>query len=130
MYEMKDEYLTGIPSIDEEHTRIFAIAQQIYELQQEEFLVDKYDELKVILDELRDYTLTHLEHEEAYMKSIDYKRFFMQKVQHDSFRDQIEDMNFQLEDDDVDEMITGVLELITNWLIEHILENDVLIGQP
>lgn len=130
MYKMKEEYLTGILMIDEEHKKLFEIAQSIYELQQEEFMIDKYDNLKVILEELKEYTLTHLDHEEAYMQSINYKRFFMQKVEHDRFRDQIEDMNFQLIDESSDEMITDVLNLITNWLVEHILENDKLIGQP
>ncbi|MFI3200438.1 MAG: hemerythrin domain-containing protein [Eubacteriales bacterium] len=130
MYKMKDEYLTGIPMIDEEHGRLFEIAQSIYELQQEEFISDKYDNLKIILEELKEYTLTHLDHEEAYMQSINYKRFFMQKVEHDRFRDQIEDMNFQLIDESSDEMITDVLNMITNWLVDHIFENDKLIGQP
>ncbi len=130
MYEMKDEYLVGIPQIDEEHAKLFEIAENIYQLQQEEFMLDKYDHLRVIVDELIEYTLTHLEHEEAYMESIQYKRMFMQKVQHDAFRHQIEDFHFDIEDDSSDEKITELLELITNWLVTHILENDKLIGQP
>lgn len=130
MYKMKDEYLIGIPMIDEEHKKLFEIAQNIYELQQEDFMVDKYDNLKVILEELKEYTLTHLEHEEAYMQSINYKRFFMQKVEHDKFREEIEDLNFQLLDESSDDMIIDVLNLITNWLVDHIFNNDKLIGEP
>ena len=43
MYEMKKEYFTGIPMIDEEHAQLFAYANQIYELLQDEFVADKYD---------------------------------------------------------------------------------------
>ncbi len=32
MYEMKEEYLTGIPFIDEEHAKLFEIADEAYEL--------------------------------------------------------------------------------------------------
>ena len=32
MYEMKDEYLTGIRMIDEEHRRLFEIAESITEI--------------------------------------------------------------------------------------------------
>lgn len=129
MYEMKDDYLVGIPEIDEEHARLFEIAENIYQLQQKEFVLDKYDYLREIVDELIEYTLTHLDHEEAYMESIQYKHTFMQKVQHDAFRLQIEDFHFEIEDDSSDEKITELLELVTNWFINHILENDKLIGQ-
>ena len=30
MYEMKQEYYTGIKFIDDEHTRLFAIANECY----------------------------------------------------------------------------------------------------
>ena len=89
MYEFLDDYVTGIESIDDEHRRLFEIADETYRLSKEEFLVDKYDQVRHILGELKDYALLHFEHEEAYMESINYKKMFMQKVQHDQFREKI-----------------------------------------
>ena len=74
MYEMKDEYLTGIKSIDDEHRRLFEIADEIYELQKNEYIVDKYDNIRHVLDELKNYTLMYFQHEEEYMESINYKK--------------------------------------------------------
>ena len=70
MYEFKEEYVTGIESVDAEHRRLFEIADEAYVLSKEEFLVDKYDQVRHILGELKDYALQHFEHEEAYMESI------------------------------------------------------------
>lgn len=129
MYEFKDEYLTGIPQIDEEHKRLFALAEEVYQLQQNEYIPDKYDNLRDVLHELRDYTNTHFDHEEAYMESINYKRMFTQKVQHDALRKTVEEWEIDELSEEQDQMITEILELITDWLVNHIHDNDKLIGK-
>lgn len=128
MYEFKNEYVTGIASVDEEHKRLFEIADEAYQLTKEEFLVDKYDQVRHILGELKDYALQHFEHEEAYMESIHYNKMFIQKVQHDQFREKINDMNLEHLDENSDAMLEEILEYLTNWLIHHILEHDKQIG--
>lgn len=129
MYEMKDEYLTGIEQIDTEHRRLFEIAEELYQLSKEEFVPDKYDNIRSLLDELREYTKFHFKHEEEYMESIGYKRMFMQKVQHDAFIKQLDEWDLEDLDENQDEMISEILQHVTNWLIEHILEQDKAIGQ-
>lgn len=128
MYEFKNEYVTGIASVDEEHKHLFEIADEAYQLTKEEFLVDKYDQVRHILGELKDYALQHFEHEEAYMESIHYNKMFIQKVQHDQFREKINDMNLEHLDENSDAMLEEILEYLTNWLIHHILEHDKQIG--
>ncbi len=128
MYEFKEKYVTGIASVDTEHKRLFEIADEAYQLTKEEFLVDKYDQVRHILGELKEYALQHFEHEEAYMESINYKHMFIQKVQHDQFREKINDMNLEHLDENTDSMLEEILEYLTNWLINHILEHDKQIG--
>lgn len=129
MYEFKTDYVTGIESIDTEHRRLFEIADEAYQLTKEEFLVDKYDQVRHILNELKEYALEHFEHEEAYMKSINYKNMFIQKVQHDQFREKINDMNLEHLDENTEDTLTDILNYLTNWLIHHILEHDKQIGK-
>lgn len=128
MYEFLDDYVTGIESIDDEHRRLFEIADETYRLSKEEFLVDKYDQVRHILGELKDYALLHFEHEEAYMESINYKKMFMQKVQHDQFREKVNNLDLDHLDENSDAMIDEILTFLTNWLINHILEHDKQIG--
>ena len=62
MYEMKDEYLTGIEQIDLEHKRLFEIAQETYQLKNNEFIPDKYDQIKALFEQLKEYTKMHFQH--------------------------------------------------------------------
>lgn len=128
MYELKPEYLTGIEQIDNEHRRLFEIAEEVYQLQQQEFLVDKYDQIKAALEELREYTKTHFAHEEEYMESIQYKHMFMQKVQHDAFVKKLDELDLDKLDDE-DGTISDILKFLTDWLVHHILETDKMIGE-
>lgn len=127
MYEMKDEYLTGIDFIDGEHRRLFELAEETYQLQNNEFIPDKYDQIKAVLEELKDYTIMHFSHEEEYMQSIGYKKLFTQKIQHEKF---VEWLNGQMEDFEDDEpetqeeTISSILSFLTDWLIQHIVNMD------
>ena len=129
MYEFKEEFLTGIEMIDREHKRLFEIAENLYQLKCREYVTDKYDNIREILTELRDYTMTHFEHEEAYMKSISYKRMFSQLSQHDALRETISGWDLDAIDEDQDEAIGDMLNLITDWLVNHILNEDKRIGK-
>ena len=129
MYEFKKEFLTGIEMIDREHKRLFEIAENLYQLKCREYVTDKYDHIREILTELRDYTMTHFEHEEAYMKSISYKRMFSQLSQHDALRETISGWDLDAIDEDQDEAIGDMLNLITDWLVNHILNEDKRIGK-
>ena len=129
MYEFKEEYKTGIDFVDAEHQRLFEIAEDAYQLQQNEFIPDKYDNIRHILEELRNYTLTHFEHEEAYMESIHYERLPEQKRQHEALEETINDWDVDAIDENQDETIEEILRLVTNWLVNHILHEDKLIGK-
>ena len=131
MYEMKPEYLTNIPLIDEEHQQLFDYANQVYDLLHQEFIADKYDNIADVLGKLRDYTKKHFAEEEAYMESIQYKRLFSQKIQHNAFIQKLEEWDLESIDgsDNQDETIQEMLNFLTDWLIHHILELDTQIGK-
>ena len=131
MYEMKPEFFTGIKLIDNEHRQLFDYANQIYDLLHAEFVPDKYDNILDILAKLRDYTKKHFADEEAYMESIQYKKIFTQKVQHQAFIDELDklDLDEISELDNQEETIENLLSFVTDWLIHHILEVDTLIGK-
>lgn len=131
MYEMKPEFFTGIELIDAEHRQLFDYANQIYELLHAEFVPDKYDNIIDILGKLRDYTKKHFADEEAYMESIQYKKIFTQKIQHQAFIDELEKLNLDeiSEIENQEEIIENLLSFVTDWLIHHILELDTQIGK-
>ncbi|KHD16868.1 bacteriohemerythrin [Clostridium butyricum] len=129
MYEMKDEFKTGIDFIDEQHARLFEIANEAYNLLKNDFTIDKYDKVINLVDELRDYTVFHFNAEEEYMDSINYKRRFTQKIEHDAFVKKINEVDYKTIDSDPDKYILEMLELLNQWLTGHILHNDKLISK-
>lgn len=131
MYEMKPEYYIGIDLIDDEHQQLFAYANEVYELLHEEFTPDKYDNISDILGKLREYTRKHFADEEAYMESIQYKRLFTQKIQHQEFIDKLDELDLEHlgEAAEQHEQIAQILNFLTDWLVNHILHVDGLIGK-
>ncbi|BCZ47960.1 bacteriohemerythrin [Clostridium gelidum] len=128
MYEFKEEYKTGIDFIDEQHKVLFGIADKTYNLLKNDFTLDKYDKIVTLIGQLQDYTVFHFNAEEEYMNSINYKRMFTQKVEHDAFIKRIKDVDFKKIDHNQDEYIINILQLLNDWLTGHIFENDKLIG--
>jgi hemerythrin len=126
MYEMKPEYYIGIDMIDEEHKQLFLYADEAYELLHDEYTPDKYDRIDIILEKLRDYTVKHFADEEQYMESINYKKLFTQKVQHQEFIHKLDEFMEHHNDEveDQDEQIMGILTYLTEWLVNHILYVD------
>ena len=129
MYEMKDEYLTGIEEIDKEHRVLFEIAEEIYNLCENEFVPDKYDDIVSLIGRLKQYTMMHFEHEEAYMESIHYKKMFTQKVQHENFRNKLESIDLESIDENQEQAVEDLLKFVTDWLVEHIMRTDKQIGR-
>lgn len=129
MYEMKEEYLTGIPFIDEEHTKLFEIADEAYELLTNQFIPDKYDYILEVVNQLRDYAHYHFEHEEEYMESIDYKRIFSQKVSHRDFIEKLDSYDATKIDENQKDTMLELVQFLNDWLVLHIQKSDTLIGQ-
>jgi hemerythrin len=128
MYEMKPEYYVGMEMIDTEHTQLFAYAEEMYQLLHREFMPDKYDNIAAVLEKLKDYTKYHFADEEAYMESIHYKRLFTQKTQHHYFVQKLEEIDLaSIDPENQDEIIADLLDFLTKWLVNHILEVDMLI---
>lgn len=130
MYEMKPEYFTGIELVDSEHKRLFELAEQTYQLLKAEYIPDKYDHVKDLLIELREYTEKHFADEEEYMESIQYKRITSQRLQHRNFIKKLSEVDVdEIIDEDPEKAIEDILHFLTNWLVHHILEMDMMIGK-
>lgn len=127
MFEMREEFYTGIPLVDEEHAELFRIAQSAMDLYQDPYVVDKYDNIIGILEELKQYAALHFTNEEAYMERIEYKRLFSQKIEHQAFIRKLDEVDFQAIDENQEEYILKLLNFLNDWLVHHILEKDKLI---
>ncbi len=129
MYLFKDEYKTGIESIDNEHRQLFEIADRAYEVMTNEFIPDKYDYIVEILNNLKEYATIHFRNEEEYMVSIGYKKLFTQKMEHNAFVEKLARYDLDTVDENQKEVILELLDFLNDWLVDHILESDKQIGK-
>lgn len=130
MYEIKPEYLTGIEFIDNEHTRLFELAEETYEVLHDDLSADKTSEIVRLVSELIDYTRVHFRHEEDYQKKINYPYFAEHSAQHRQFEDSLASIDIDDLENDLEgqnETIENLLEFLINWLINHILKVDMLL---
>ena len=128
MYDFKEEFKTGIESIDQEHEKLFEIADRAYVTLMDDFIPDKYDYIIEILTELADYAAIHFQHEEEYMLKIRHKKLLSHKVEHQEFCEKVASYHLSEIDENQKGVILELLDFLSDWLVHHILENDKLIG--
>lgn len=124
MIQWKDDYRIGVAAIDEQHQKLFEIANRAYQLLKNGLLLDKYDHIIAIFEELRDYTVYHFNSEEEYMASIKYKKLLSHKVYHDDFIEKVNGIDFDQVDENQDKHLMDVLDFVASWIEEHILGHD------
>ena len=123
-----DEYLTGIALIDNEHKELFRIIGEVQRVIADEFIPDKYDEIVYLLEEMKRYTIFHFSDEEKYMESIQYEGIAAQKRAHDAFIARLNEMDLEHIDEHQQETLEELLDFLTEWLVNHILNSDKKIG--
>jgi hemerythrin len=128
MIKWKDEYSIGVDSVDEQHKELFEIANRSYDLLRNQLITDKYGKIIEIIDELKNYTIYHFKAEENYMQEIGYKKFLSQKVAHNDFLEKMDNIDVEQIDDGQNEYLIGILDFVSEWLVEHILKEDKLIA--
>lgn len=128
MIEWKNEYSIGIDVIDEQHQKLFEIANRIFDLLKNDLLVDKYDRIVDIIAELQEYTRYHFETEENYMQSIGYRRLLSQKASHNDFLEKMAAIDLNKIDDGQNLYLRDILDFVLDWLVQHIMKSDKLIA--
>ena len=124
MIEWSDKFKTGIEIIDEQHKELFRLFNRVYDLYNNEFIIDKYDQIIAAVEELKEYTKYHFKAEEDYMLSIRYKKFFEHKLKHEDFIRKIDSIDYNIIDYNQQNHLLELLKFITDWIVEHVVTVD------
>lgn len=131
MFHFTDDCIIGIDQLDDEHRYLFSLIDKATMLLHNEYLADRYEKVKELLQELDDYAELHFVHEEAYMEEIRDPELIRQRMQHALFRDKIRDFLFH--DIEAEENQQALLEelmsFLARWLYHHIIGSDIMIGK-
>lgn len=121
-FAFTEKYKLGVELIDSEHQRLFEIIRETNELTNDVLFNDKYDDIKKIISELKDYTIKHFGDEEEYMEKIGYSGLEAQKVAHQAFVDRLNEVNLEAVDGDQEGYLRELIEFLLGWLANHILK--------
>lgn len=128
-YEWRIEYKIGVESIDKEHRELFSIINKLLAMEKEgkdsEWICSEGIKF------FKDHADKHFKNEEAYMKSIGYKRIEEHKLIHRDFKENVlPALEEELERTDYSERaLNHFLGVCTGWLIGHTLTEDMAIAE-
>ena len=115
------DYSVGIDALDADHIQIVSLMNHIDDLKQagqEEATVGTV--LKVLLDVAH----THFRREEGFLRSYDYPDFARHCHEHRVLEEQLAELHAAYGRTPDPEISREILELLSYWLVEHILKVD------
>jgi hemerythrin len=115
-----ESYSVRINQIDEQHKKLFAIVNNLFEAMKQG---KGNDVLGTVLKELENYTRLHLATEENLMKIHNYPRFTAHKMEHDRLVQQVKDLNDQFMNGNA-ALSIKVSNFLKEWLVNHIQKSD------
>lgn len=124
----KDEYITGVESIDEEHKELVKILDELHYLVANDDSDDKFDKILNLAKYFRNFIRVHFKNEEDYMESIQYEELEMQQLAHDVFIARLDLMNLEEFDVSRQKELEEHVEAMTEWVVAHIIHMDKHIG--
>lgn len=124
MFNWKEEYKTGNGAIDLQHLRLFELGTQVHEMLSQKRGDDKYDDLVVLLKELRDYTVYHFDFEEGMLEAVGYPQLEQHQAEHRRFVEKLDELATQDLDVFQNKVAFEMLGFLANWIERHILDSD------
>lgn len=125
MFEWNSIYSIGVAQYDDQHKRLFAIAQKLYEAMSSG---QGRAVLNDIFDELVEYTRTHFASEEALMVRYGYPDYTIHRQQHEELTQQVLELREKYRSGQIALSIT-VMNFLKDWLRNHIYDSDKRYGQ-
>lgn len=120
--EWCEKYSLNHPKIDAQHQELFRLANCVEALDAK---TTTKEALAVLLKDFFAYMPEHFKDEEAYMESIGYPQLEKHRVLHQSI---VNAMTAILKETKGIEALQAKMKTVSHkWLVEHILENDLLI---
>ncbi|BAH77657.1 bacteriohemerythrin [Solidesulfovibrio magneticus] len=115
----------GLENIDEEHKKLIAICNKLAHN------IKGPSNSQVITEEFKDlraYTVYHFSNEEKYQKTIHYPEANAHAQEHARLRKSVKDFQQSLYKEGYIPQQT-VINFLKDWLINHVLREDMKIGQ-
>lgn len=121
--QWRDHFKTGVPEIDEQHKKLFQIANQLEAAHNTNSM---YQEMGRSLKLLVDYSMQHFKTEEAYMQKIGFPKLESHMAKHRDFMKQIMEVLVKLKSDK-HVSPSQLIKMTSHWIFDHTLNDDIRI---
>lgn len=125
MLKWKNEYSVNVASIDEQHKKLIETGSRIAELLSLSGNTDNYDEIMLIIQELKDYVVYHFDFEEKLLQKHNYGSLDEQHFEHYFFTKKLDSISRKDIDSDQKDAILEIYNFVINWITDHILKSDM-----
>jgi hemerythrin len=123
-FPWKDEYLTGHEAIDNDHRKLFEIANKVFLIENPH---EEKDAVSETVRELYDYMRVHFEREEGVMTDHSFSDLENHKEKHAMI---IHQMNETLRNSrNFFELEDHLRTVIEDWLVNHIIQEDMKVKE-
>lgn len=120
LIQWSDEFSVKVTKFDTQHKRLIELINELHDAMK----VGKGSQvLQKILNDLTMYTKTHFADEEALMKQHNYPGYTIQKLQHDKFVQELQELQEKLKNN-VTTVTMDVMNFLKTWLTNHIQKTD------
>jgi hemerythrin-like metal-binding protein len=119
----KSEFELGIEEIDEQHKKVLAIINKLYDLFNEKKLDDQVA-IDSIIKELADYAIYHFQTEENYFKIYGYEQAQGHIEVHNQYRAKIEDWRKRYDENKDPAIFFEISNFLQDWWTWHINNTD------
>ncbi|MCX6835592.1 MAG: bacteriohemerythrin [candidate division Zixibacteria bacterium] len=123
--DWEDRYRIGHEAIDNQHRRFFEL---INNLQQQASAGSGRDATILAMNSLANYALEHFADEEELMDQISFPGLIQHRRRHYSFASKVADMALEWGKGN-ETSIDDILLFLKEWLLGHILTEDMQIGE-
>ena len=124
--EWQRAFNTDIYQVDEQHKKLVAMINRLDESLRKGMGIVNQEEGPVLVA-LVDYTKYHFDTEEKVMQKIGYPHYQKHKGLHEDLRRKIVSMLLRLKDGG-SVSATELMSFLTDWLLDHIIQEDKKIG--
>ncbi len=123
--QWNDRFRVGQEQIDQQHQYLFKLINALD--RKIEAGADRQDSLQTI-DALVDYALQHFADEESLMQQINFPGITAHRWCHSEFAGKIADMALDWSEGK-EITLQEIRDFLTSWLLDHILTEDMKIGE-
>jgi len=116
----------GNDRIDRDHRHLLCLINTIGLVLKSDGLTDV---VSATLEQLHFYTKDHFLREETLMLKIDYPKYMEQKKEHKLLISRLDEImakvKLEEENSSVESILPDLAELLRNWLLDHVLQDDL-----